>query len=255
MGGVFLLYRAYNGALPPSVCSRGYWRDAAANLADVRVLAVAAMTVALRVAVKFLKVPLAAGLSLTFDCYVNAVGALICGPLAALLIGAVSDTVGCIVAPTGPYFFPFIFVEMTSGFLFALFFWRRPLTVTRTLAAKGCVNFLCNIVMNSVFIKWQCYLLYGLEEARAYNLVNLVRIGKNLILFPLEAVLILLLLRALLPPLAEMGLVPRSVLPAQESRWRVVLAVTLTFLVSVALVLFYIFFLKDFLSAHNVKWL
>lgn len=253
MGGVFL-YRG-NGVRLLKTGSRAYWREAAESVTDLRMLTVAALTVALRVAVKFLKIPLAAGLSLAFDCYVNAVGSLIYGPLMALSVGAVSDTIGCLVAPTGPYFFPFIFVEMASGFLFALFLWRKPLTASRALMAKFTVNFVCNVVMTSVFIKWQCYLLYGLEEAQAYNLINLVRIGKNLILFPLEGVLILLLIRALLPALAERGFVPQASLPPEKSRTHTALMLLALLLLSVALILFYALFGQSFLSAHNIKLL
>ena len=236
--------------------SRDYWREAAAQLRSIRMLAVAAMIVALRVAVKFLEIPLAAGLKLSFDCYVNAVGSLIYGPVAALCVGAVSDTVGYLVTPpTGPYFFPFIFVEMMSGFIFALFFWRKPLTTPRSLAAKFSVNFVCNIIMTSVFVKWQCYLLYGIEEAAAYNLINLVRIAKSLVLFPLEAALILLLLEALTPLLARLRLIsPRSI-PEELDRKKLLWGTVVALLASIALILLYIFFLKDFLSAHNIKLL
>ena len=237
------------------IFSRAYWRESAALFRDVRMLAVAAMTVALRVAVKFIEIPLAAGLKLSFDCYVNAVGSLIYGPLMALAVGAVSDTVGYLVKPSGVYFFPFIFVEMMSGFLFALFFWRRRLSPARSLAAKCSVNFVCNIVMTSVFVKWQCYLLSGTEEAAAYNLINLVRIGKSLILFPLEGSLILLLFELLVPSLSRMGLTAEESLPAKADRRQLLLGSVLALLISAALILLYIFFLKDFLSAHNLKLL
>ena len=235
--------------------SRAYWREAASQLKSVRMLAVAAMIVALRVAVKFLEIPLAAGLKLSFDCYVNAVGSLVYGPVAALCVGAVSDTVGCIVKPTGAYFFPFIFVEMMSGFIFALFFWRKKLTTGRFLTAKFSVNFVCNIIMTSVFVKWQCYLLYGIEEAAAYNLINLVRIAKSLILFPLEAALIGLLFEALTPLLARLELISPAAIPEGLDKKKMLRGTVVALLASIALILLYIFFLKDFLSAHNIKLL
>ena len=232
-----------------------YWHEAAIQLKSVRMLAVAAMIVALRVAVKFLEIPLAAGLKLSFDCYVNAVGSLIYGPVAALCVGAVSDTVGYIVKPTGAYFFPFIFVEMMSGFIFALFFWRKRLTTGRALAAKFSVNFICNIIMTSAFVKWQCYLLYGIEEAAAYNLINLVRIAKSLVLFPLEAALIALLLEALTPLLVRLRLLSAENTPEPIDRKKLLRGTVVALLLSIALILIYVFFLKDFLSAHNIKLL
>lgn len=234
-----------------NILSAGYWKAAAKNLGDSRMLAVAALIIALRVAVKFLKIPLAAGLSFSFDCYVNALGSLVYGPLNALLVGAVSDTLGCILAPNGPYFLPFVFVEMGSSFLFALFFWRQKLSVPRVLLAKFTVNFVCNIVLTSLFMKWSYYLFYGVEKAEAYAVINGVRIVKNLVLFPLEAMLIVLLFHALTPPLRSLHLLSGEPICFRPRHY---LLIALLLVLSIGLVLFYIFFLKDFVSAHNFKF-
>jgi len=232
--------------------SKAYWRAAAKNFSDVRLLVFAALIIALRIAVKFLKVPIAPNLNLSFDCYVNAVGSIIYGPLVGLVVGAVSDTLGFILHPTGVYFLPFILVEMLSSFIFALFLWKRELSVLRVMASKFCVSFICNIVLTSIFTKWSLYLYSGVEEAQAYAVINLVRIGKNLVLFPLEAVLITLILGALTPAFRSLRLLPRDQEKLKLEKKHILLIVALT-LVSVGLILFYVFFLKDFISAHNIK--
>lgn len=234
------------------ICSKEYWRLAAKNFSDVRMLVFASLIIALRVAVKMLKIPLAAGLSLSFDCYVNSVGSMIYGPLVGLAVGAVSDTLGCLLFPSGAYFFPFIFVEMSSSFIFALFLWKRDLSVWRVLASKFTVNLICNIILTSIFYKWMLYAIAGAGDPEAYALINLTRIGKNLVLFPLEAVLITLILGALTPAFRSLRLLP----PTQEKlkiEKKHVLLIALLTVISVGLVLFYVFFLKDFLSAHNFK--
>lgn len=236
----------------PPIWSRAYWREAAAQLRSVNMLAMAALIVALRVAVKFLKIPLAAGLSVSLDCYVNSLGSLIYGPLMGLLVGAVSDTVGCALHGFADYFFPFILTEMLSSFIFGLFFWRRPLGAGRALAAKFTVNLICNIILTSVLMKWYYYLYFGVEKAEAYNLINMVRIVKNLVLFPVEAVLITVILSALLPALRASHLVPATQKRVTLTKRHILLVVALS-LLSVGLVLFYIFFLKDFVSSHNIK--
>lgn len=230
-----------------------YWREAAGLFRETRTLIFAALIIALRIAVKFFKIPLAEGLSLSFDCYVNSVGALIYGPLVALAVGAVSDTLGCIIAPSGPYFFPFIFVEMSSGFIFALFFWHKKLSLSRTIWAKFTVNFFCNIILTSLTMKWYYLWLYGPEKI--YNLINLVRIVKSLVLFPLEAGLIALLFQALMPALVSLKLIASSQAFTDFRHSKVVLQIVLSLLLSVAIVLFYVFFLRDFLSANNIKLL
>ena len=236
----------------PPIWSRAYWREAAAQLRSVNMLAIAALIVALRVAVKFLKIPLAAGLSVSLDCYVNSLGSLVYGPLMGLLVGAVSDTVGCALQGFAGYFFPFILTEILSSFIFGLFFWRRPLGAGRALAAKFTVNLVCNIILTSLLMKWYYYLYFGVEKAEAYNLINMVRIVKNLVLFPVEAVLITVILSAFLPALRAMHLVPATQKRVTLTRKHILLVVALS-LLSVGLVLFYVFFLQDFVSSHNIK--
>lgn len=230
-----------------------YWREAARELTSIKTLVFAALIVALRVAVKFIRIPLAQGLNLTFDCYVNAVGATVFGPVVGMMTGAVSDTIGCILAPSGPYFFPFIFVEMGSSFIFGLFFWRRKITVPKVLAAKFTVNLVCNVMLTSIFIKWQYYLL-GDESFYTYHVINGVRIAKNLILFPLEAMLIVLVITAILPILKRMKLVPAAQDSLNLRPRDVVLAVLVT-LFSVALVLLYVFCLKEIVSGWGINLL
>ena len=234
--------------------SKEYWKAAAAQFSDLRTFAVAALIIALRVAVKFFKIPLVQGLDLTFDCYVNAVGSAVYGPLVGLVVGAISDTIGCIVAPNGAYFFPFIFVEMTSSFLFGLFLWRQKITVGKTILAKFTVNLVCNIILNSIIMRWDYYVFYGIEKAEAYHLINLVRIAKNLILFPIEGVLICLLFSAVSPALKPLSLFPaeQDKLIFTKKHW---VLIALTFLLSVGLVLLYIFVLKDLIKANNITLL
>ena len=230
-----------------------YWQSAAKCFADTRMLIFAALIVALRVVVKFFKIPIAEGLSLTLDCYVNSVGSVIYGPLVALAVGAVSDTLGCIVAPTGAYFLPFILVEMSSGFIFALFLWRKKITLSRVIWSKFTVNLFCNILLTSLFMKWQYLLLYGSEKT--YNLINLVRIGKNLVLFPLEAGLIALIFQTLLPALSHLNLIPRECAVSDFNRSRILLQIALSLVISVGIILLYVFWGRDFLAANNIKLL
>ena len=234
-----------------SIFSREYWREARGEFLNSRTLIFAALIIALRVVIKAAKIPLAAGLSLTFDCYVNALGSIVYGPIVALMVGAISDSIGCILFPTGPYFFPFIFVEMSSSFIFALYLWRRKITVGRVLLTKFTVNFICNIILTSTFVKWM-YIFFGDKSAATYNIINLTRIGKNLVLFPLEASLIVIILGAFIPVLKGLKVVPSTQGELVLKKKHIVMIV-LTALLSVALILFYVFFLKQFISDHNIK--
>lgn len=232
------------------IFSLAYWKRAAKVFKDVRIVAFAAVICALRIAVKSVNVPIAPGVHLSLDCYVNAVGAFVYGPLMALIVGAISDTIGAVLFPQGAYFFPFIFVEMSSGFIFALFLWRKKLSAQKLLLAKFTVNLFCNLFLSPVIQKLYYYLI-GAEKA--YYLVTGVRVVKNLVLFPLEGILICVLLNALLPGLKALRYVEREQEGIPLQKKEILLCVLLAVL-SVALVLFYSFFLKGFIADRNVKW-
>ncbi|MBQ9859680.1 MAG: folate family ECF transporter S component [Clostridia bacterium] len=236
---------------PSSPLSAAYWREAAGNLKNTRMLALAAFVIALRAVCKMLEIPLAPGLNINVAAFFNSIGAMVYGPVVGLVGAIVSDPLGYLLHPDGPYFLPFMLVDMSSSFLFGLFFWKRPLTVGRTLTAKFTVNMVSNVALTSVIMKWYYLVFYGVEKAEAYNLINLTRIVKNLVMFPIEAILIAVVLGAAAPALYSLRMLPEK--PNLKLKPRHYVMVALLTLLAVGLVLFYVFFLKDFVKAHNIK--
>ncbi|MBQ6849064.1 MAG: folate family ECF transporter S component [Clostridia bacterium] len=234
-----------------SVFSTAYWREAVANLKDVRMLALAAMVVALRVVCKMFEIPIAPGLNINLAGFFNAVGAMVYGPVVGLVGAMVSDPLGYLMHPDGPYFLPFMLVDMSSSFIFGLMFWRRRLTVSRTMTAKFAVNMISNVVLTSLIMKWNYYVFYGVEKAEAYSIINLTRIVKNLVMFPIEAILIAVVLGALSPALYRLRLLPEKPDLTLKVRHYLLLAVLTA--VAIGLVVFYVVFLKDYVKAHNFK--
>ena len=182
--------------------SKAYWRDAAAELKDTRMLVFAALMIALRVALKSLGIPIAADLKINIAFFINAFGAMTFGPVVAIVAAAISDTLGCLLFPSGAYFFPFIFIEIAGSLIFALFLYRARVTATRVILSRFCIDFFVNIVMNAP-IMW---LYYKLIIGKSYVLFQLPRIIKNLALFPLESVLLILFLTAMMPLGRKLGL-------------------------------------------------
>lgn len=103
-------------------------------------------------------------------------------------------------------------------------------------------------------MKFFYYWFYGVEKAEAYNLINGVRIVKNLVLFPLEAALMSIVIGAFLPALKALDLTSATQQKLRIQKKHIVSLIALTVL-SVALVLLYVFWLKDFVSSHNIKLL
>lgn len=240
-----------NNCKRPSALSAAYWKEAAANLKNPRMLALAAMVVALRAVCKMLEVPLAPGLNLNVGMIFNSIGAMVYGPVVGLVGAMISDPLGYLLHPTGPYFLPYMLLDMSSSFIYALFFWKRPQSVPRVLSAKFTVNLASNILLGSLIQKWYLYVFSGMEAAAAYNLITLARVVKNLVLFPLEAMLLVVVLGAVSPALHSLKLIDTQHSLRPQAKHYLLVA-GLTFL-SVALVVFYVTFLKDFISAHNIK--
>lgn len=236
----------------PSVFSLAYWREAAGNLKNVRMLALAAMIIALRAICKMVEIPIAPGLNINLAGIFNAAGAMVYGPVVGVAGAIVSDPLGYLLHPDGPYFLPFMLVDMSSSFLFGLLFWKRRLTVNRAMGAKFAVNMVSNVVLTSVIMKWYYLIFYGVEKAEAYNIINLTRIVKNLVMFPVEAILIAVVLGALSPALYRLRMLSEK--PELKLKWQHWVLVAVLTLLAVGLVLFYIFFLKDFVKEHNFKW-
>ena len=74
--------------------SKAYWRDAAAELKDTKMLVVTALMIALRIALKPLAIPLGPQLSIQTAMLATALGAMIFGPVMAIPAAMISDKIG-----------------------------------------------------------------------------------------------------------------------------------------------------------------
>ena len=180
---------------------RAYWVQALSELKNPRMLVFAALIIALRVALKAVKIPIAPSVEINTAFLVNAFGAMVYGPVVAVLGAAVSDTLGVILVPSGPYFFPFIFTEMAGSLIFALFLYRAEVSIPRLVLSRFCICFFVNIVMTEpIMIRY-----YQLFMTTQYAPFQVVRIVKNMMLFPVEAVILAVVFRGLIPPFRKMG--------------------------------------------------
>ena len=183
--------------------SRAYWRDAAAELKSTRTLVIAALLIALRVALKTVVIPLAPNLNINVAApLINALGAMIFGPVVAAAAALVSDTLGCIIFPQGPYFFPCAFVEVAGSVLFALFFYRTKMRPTRVILARFSMDLFVNIILNSAVMFWYFQVFYQ----KSYVEMLLPAIIKNLCMFPIEAFVLTLFLSVIIPVTYKLGL-------------------------------------------------
>ncbi len=188
-------------AIYPHPFSRAYWKDAASELKSVKMLVLTALLVALRIALKPLAIPLGPQLSIQTAMLATALGAMIFGPVVAIPAAIVSDTIGFMIWPTGDYFLPFVLTEIASTMFYALFLYRAKVSPIRVMLARFCICFFVNVVLQQMIFAWQYAYMGNPEEATeaVMGIMSVARVFKNLAFFPIEAVVMTLFLKVLLP--------------------------------------------------------
>ena len=137
---------------------------------------------------------------LTWGFLARSVCALVCGPVLGLVFGFVEDILGFILQPTGDFFPGYTLSTMAGVLVYALFFFRRRITVVKLVLANAVVNLLVNAAMGSV---WSTMVRGG-----GYLGWFIPSLAKNLITILPKAAALYILFQALLPILRRMDLIP-----------------------------------------------
>ena len=188
-------------AIYTSPLSKGYWRDAAAELKSTKMLVITALLVALRIALKPAAIPLGPQLNIQTATLATALGAMIFGPVVAIPAAMISDTIGFMIWPTGDYFLPFMLTEIAGTMFYALFLYRAKVNPIRVMLARFCICFFVNVVLQQIIYAWYYTFIGNPDGAKEaiMGIMTLTRIFKNLAMFPVEAVVITLFLKVLIP--------------------------------------------------------
>ena len=188
-------------ALYPHPFSKAYWRDAAAEMKDIRMLVVTALMVALRIALKPFAIYIGPQMAIQTATLATALGAMIFGPVVAIPAAMVSDTIGFMIFPTGDYFLPFMLTEIAGTMFYALCLYRAKPSATRVIIARFLICFVVNVVLQQFIFAWQYTYMGNPEKAKdsIMGIMTTTRIFKNLFFFPIESVVITLFLKVLIP--------------------------------------------------------
>jgi len=181
--------------------SAEFWRESAREFKKVRSLALAALFAALGVALAslFIPLPVLGGQRIYFQFLVYALGAMLYGPLMGTAVGIVGDLVGVMLFPSGAYFVGYTITAAVNGFLYGLFFYRSRLSVLRIAVGKLSVNLIANVFLNGL---WSAIL-----AGNGLLVLMLARLPKNLLLLPVEVLLICLVFGILIPVLKKERLI------------------------------------------------
>ena len=105
------------------------------------------------------------------------------GPVVAGMQGALSDILGFLLKPTGPYFPGFTITAMLLGLVYGVSLYKTKHTMPRIIVTRVIVMVFINLLLNTVFLT----MLYG--PSRLATLP--VRAMKNLIQLPFDCILLM----------------------------------------------------------------
>lgn len=108
--------------------------------------------------------------------------AMLFGPVVAGMQGALSDLLGFLLKPTGPYFPGFTLSALLGGVVYGMMFYKTERRLWQIIAARLIIVVFINICLNTVFL----VMLYG--PARLATLP--VRAFKNIIQLPFDCLLL-----------------------------------------------------------------
>ncbi len=173
-----------------SVFSRQYWRTAADEFRNVRVLAFAGLICAMAIILESFPIYLMGqSLKIFFSFLVVGLGCACYGPVVGMAAGAIIDTVGFLLAGYGePYFPGYLITAMLSGLIYGVMLYHRKATVPRLIVTRLLINYGNNVLLGSV---WKA-MLYG----KGYLYYLTTGLVKNTVLIPLEVFLMWVVLTA-----------------------------------------------------------
>ena len=184
---------ALSPALYPHPFSVAYWRAAAAEMRDLRKVTFAALMIAACTVLGYLPSVMVWQAKISWGFLARALCAWVCGPVLGLAFGFLTGG-------SGQAFFPgYTLSTMLGVFLYALFFYRTDLTVWRVFLAKFLTN-VENVLLGTL---WS-----AIMTGKAWMVLAPARALKNLVMFPIQSLLLCALFAALLPALRRAKLIP-----------------------------------------------
>ena len=174
----------------PSVFSAAYWRAAADELKNIRVLAFAGLVCAMAIVLESMPIYLLGQtLKIYFSFLAVSLGCMCYGPLVGIMAGAVIDSVGFLISSYGEPYFPGLMISaMLSGLIYGVMLYRRKPTVWRIILTRLIINYGINVLLGSV---WKA-MLYG----KGYLYYATSGLVKNTIMLPIEVFLMWVVLNA-----------------------------------------------------------
>lgn len=111
------------------------------------------------------------------------------GPVLGGAYGGILDLVKFVAKPTGPYFPGYTFNAALAGVIYGTFLYRRPLSFARVLLVHLAIVVIVNMGLTTLWL--------SLTSGKAFLALLPVRAFKNLIKWPVDSMIVYLLVSRL----------------------------------------------------------
>jgi len=165
--------------------------DSAKSIKDLQKLCAMALLVAVYLALYAVKIPINDQLRITFTFLPVAIAGWLFGVVPAMLVSAIGDILGCFLFPQGAYFYGYTITAILTGFIFGLFLYKanEKKVILYVILSKLLITLLLNVGLNSY---WATFFV-----PKSFWVIFSGKIIKNLIMLPIEIVLLFGLIKAL----------------------------------------------------------
>lgn len=155
--------------------------DSYREFRNVRTITTAAMFAAISVVLGYFTLVLGDYIKIGFSTIANQFVYYMFGPVVGAVFGGLLDILKYIIKPTGAFFPGFTLGAAIGGLIYGTFFYKKPLSLKRTLAAELTASIVCNMLLGTLWLT----MLYG----KGFMALLPMRVLKNLIMWPINSVL------------------------------------------------------------------
>ena len=215
-------------------------KKSALEIKNVRSLVTCAMLIALCVALSLLKVPVLGGaLHIKFTYLIYALSELLYGPVMTAILGVGDQLIAETLLAGNAPLFGFVFSFALRGFFFGLVFYHpnfarnsEKFGFLRISLSKSVDTLVNNIIINTALL-WH----YKWITADSLFVAMLARVAKNVVFLPFEILLLAVFLRAMIPIMTRLKLLPKMGEP-KITKKQIILAVVLAAVGLAAVILY-----------------
>lgn len=159
------------------------------ELKSMKTIAATAMLISVAVVLGFFSVQVTDFIKIGFAFLANELTAFLFGPAVGGVMAGIADIIKYLIRPTGPFFFGFTFNAILGGVIYGMILYKKPVSLMRIFMAKLTVSVVVNAILNTYWLS----ILYG----SAFIAILPVRLVKEVVMLPIETVLLYMVMKAL----------------------------------------------------------